>query len=81
MYQLLDHQETTGVELVQRGREPAQGVNFTNVYFGAKNYKAETFGFETLWQKDIGKKIVRKMLMKLKEVVNFTNMLLDSFFE
>jgi len=28
-------------------------------YFGAKNYKAETFGFETFWQKDIGKKFAR----------------------
>jgi hypothetical protein len=34
-------------------------------YFGAMNYKAETFCFETFWRKDIGKKIVRKMLMKL----------------
>ncbi len=46
-------------------------VNFINVLrapffvrnFGAKNYKAETFGFETL--RDIGEKRVRKMLMKL----------------
>jgi len=32
--------------------------------FGAKNYKAETFGFETFWQKDIGEKHAPKMLMK-----------------
>jgi hypothetical protein len=34
-------------------------------YFGAQNHKAETFGFETFWQKDIGKKCAHKMLMKL----------------
>jgi len=34
-------------------------------YFGAKNYTAETLGFETFWQKDIGKKFSRKMLIKL----------------
>jgi len=33
--------------------------------FGAKNYKAETFGFETFWQKDISEKCAHKMLMKL----------------
>ncbi len=31
--------------------------------FGAKNYKAETFGFETFWQKV--EKHTHKMLMKL----------------
>jgi hypothetical protein len=31
-------------------------------YFGSKNYKAETFGFETFWQKDIGKRILAKDL-------------------
>jgi len=48
------------------------GVNFINIftrifcqYFGAKNYKSETFGFETFWQKDIGAKSARKMLVKL----------------
>jgi len=33
--------------------------------FWCQNYKAETFGFETFWQKDIGKKCAHKMLMKL----------------
>jgi len=43
-------------------------------YFGAKNYKAETFGFETFWQKDIGKKCSSKMLMKLTPTERFTDL-------
>jgi len=36
--------------------------------FGTKSYKAETFGFETFWRKDISKKCARKMLMKLTPI-------------
>jgi hypothetical protein len=44
------------------------GVNFINIfcqYFGAKNLKAETFGFVIFWRQNIGKKSVQKKLMKL----------------
>jgi len=34
-------------------------------YFGAKNYKAEMFGFVIFWHQNIGKKSAQKMLMKL----------------
>jgi len=34
-------------------------------YFGAKNYKANKFGFEIFCQKDIGKKCACKILIKL----------------
>ncbi len=42
--------------------------------FGAKNYKAEMFGFETYWRKDIGEKNARKMLMKLTPTECFTDL-------
>ncbi len=44
-------------------------------YFGAKNYKAETFGFETFWRKDIGKKFSSKMLKLTADVIktSYTN--------
>jgi len=48
-------------------------------YFGAKIYKAETFGFETFWQKDIGKSLVYKTLMKLAAGLNFINILQAAF--
>jgi len=48
-------------------------------YFGAKNYKAEMFAFETQRQKDIGKKIASKMLMKLTPGLNFINILCTAF--
>jgi len=39
-------------------------------YFGAQNYKAETFDFVIFWRQKIGKKCARKMLMKLTTEYN-----------
>jgi len=48
------------------------GINFITILLALFSYeilapkiKAETFGFETFWQRDIGKKLACKMLMKL----------------
>jgi len=40
---------------------------------------AEMFGFETFWQKDIGKKRTRKMWIKFTPGVIFTNILRAAF--
>ena len=45
-------------------------VHIFSTKFWHQKLKAETFGFETFWRKDIGVKRVRKTLMKLTPYEN-----------